>query len=479
MKKTISLILAVMLLCGALTLSASAATPNQVYSCLKQYAMAGEHNSDMTVYKTVLYLCEDLTEFFRVEYYTSNEGLEATYCNNQCSITLCLPKGMATPWLVRVSTNYGNGAGYLKQPGNYTPETNLKLDYFVGGSSREAEEAEGYLTRYFPTLLEYIYLVIYDSGYNLKDLGFSKFNRHTVHIFGPETVVKPATCIEQGTASHSCRVCGVTQCYELPIDPTNHAWDQGEMTVEPRCQWDGVMTFTCTRCNSTRQETIPALGHAWTFTEVLTEGETLHDSTGLYTCTRCNATKEAPLCAKEVFTDMVKKNHWAHDAIDWAYFSGLTGGTGDGTTFSPNKIVTRGEVVTFLYTIKGKPEVEGSNPFTDVKKKDFYYNPVLWAVSAGITGGTTETTFSPKKTCTRAEIVMFLWAAAGRPEPESTENRFTDLKEKDYYYKAVLWAVENGVTGGVDETHFGPKADCTRAQVMTFLRAAAPILPPD
>ena len=271
-------------------------------------------------------------------------------------------------------------------------------------------------------------------------LGSCEITADGKHDWKVSRVITPATCVEGGYAEYRCAACGRTKSADLPIDPDSHAW---------------------------------------ALTEVLTEGETLHDSTGLYTCTRCNETKEAPLCAREVFTDMPKKSHWAHDAIDWAYFSGLTGGTGDGTTFSPDKIVTRGEVVTFLYTMKGKPEVSGTNPFSDVKKKDFYYNAVLWAVENGVTGGTTETSFSPKKTCTRAEIVMFLWAAAGRPEPESTENRFEDVKKKDYYYKAVLWAVENGVTGGVDETHFGPKADCTRAQVMTFLRAAAPILPPD
>ncbi len=295
------------------------------------------------------------------------------------------------------------------------------------------------------------------------------------HVVSGGTYEKEPTCTEDGTVTGSCFYCGKTVTVSVPA--LGHFWDQGTVAREPGCTEDGVRQYTCVRCGEIEEEAIPNLGgHLWTFTQVLTEGETLHDSTGLYTCTRCGETKEAPLCAKEVFTDMPKKSHWAHEAIDWAYFNGLTGGTSP-TTFSPNKIVTRGEVVTFLYSLKGKPETEGENPFKDVKKKDFFYNAVLWSVRNGITGGTGDgTTFSPKKTCTRAEIVMFLWGAAGRPEPESTENRFEDVKEKDYFYQAVLWAVEKGVTGGVDETHFGPKADCTRAQVMTFLRAAAPIL---
>ena len=209
--------------------------------------------------------------------------------------------------------------------------------------------------------------------------------------------------------------------------------------------------------------------------EILTEGETLHESTGRYSCSRCGATKDGALCAREVFTDMPKKSHWAHAAIDWAYFNGITGGT-TLTTFSPKKTVTRAEAVTFLYAVYGKPAVEASNPFQDVKTKDYFYNAVLWAVDSGVTSGTGENCFSPKLECSRAEIVVFLWAAAGRPTPESNENPFRDVKSKKYYYNAVLWASENGITGGIDQTHFGPKNNCTRAELMVFLKAAYPFL---
>ena len=112
-------------------------------------------------------------------------------------------------------------------------------------------------------------------------------------------------------------------------------------------------------------------------------------------------------------------------------------------------------------------------PFVDVEAGSFYEAPVIWAVDNGITNGTDETHFSPLNICDRAQVVTFLWRAAGCPEPESTENPFVDVPETEFYYKAVLWAVENGITNGVDATHFAPNTDCNRAQIVTFLWRAA------
>ena len=114
-----------------------------------------------------------------------------------------------------------------------------------------------------------------------------------------------------------------------------------------------------------------------------------------------------------------------------------------------------------------------ANPFRDVPLDAFYEDPVLWAVEKGITSGTDATHFSPSQSCNRAQVVTFLWAAAGKPEPERTDNPFTDVPKGSYYERAVLWAVENGITSGTDATHFSPGASCTRAQVVTFLWAAA------
>ncbi len=113
--------------------------------------------------------------------------------------------------------------------------------------------------------------------------------------------------------------------------------------------------------------------------------------------------------------------------------------------------------------------VDDVNPFGDVAQGTFYYSPVLWAVEKGITAGKTSLTFAPKESCTRGQIVTFLWRAAGQPLPETVENPFTDVKDTAYYYNAVLWAVENGITNGLTSTTFGPDQPCTRGQVVTFL----------
>ena len=118
----------------------------------------------------------------------------------------------------------------------------------------------------------------------------------------------------------------------------------------------------------------------------------------------------------------------------------------------------------------GSPEPAAITlPFTDVKTSDYFYKPVKWAFGSKITGGTSDTTFSPDNNCTRAQVVTFLWRTAGQPEAKGKDNPFTDVKSDSYYYKAVLWAVEQGITGGTSTTTFSPDNNCTRAQVVTFL----------
>ena len=174
-----------------------------------------------------------------------------------------------------------------------------------------------------------------------------------------------------------------------------------------------------------------------------------------------------------MFSDVPDDAYYAA-AVLWAVQNGITSGTGDGK-FSPKQVCTRAQVMTFLWKAYGSPEPASmENPFADVQPGKYYEKPVLWAYyhEPQITGGMNATTFGVKSSCTRAQVVMFLWAAAGKPEPTSTDNPFTDVREKDYFYKAVLWAVENGITGGTSPTTFSPKQTCTRAQVVTFLYKA-------
>ncbi|MBR5536837.1 MAG: S-layer homology domain-containing protein [Clostridia bacterium] len=130
------------------------------------------------------------------------------------------------------------------------------------------------------------------------------------------------------------------------------------------------------------------------------------------------------------------------------------------------------EVLNIVQQIEAEKAAEAeqpAHPFTDVADDAYYYDAVLWAVENGITNGTSATTFGPDVTCTRSQVVTFLWRAKGCPEPTTTVNPFTDVAEADYFYKPVLWAVENGITNGTSATTFSPLDTCTSSQVVTFL----------
>ena len=174
----------------------------------------------------------------------------------------------------------------------------------------------------------------------------------------------------------------------------------------------------------------------------------------------------------------VKDSDYYFKAVLWAVTHNpqVTNGV-DQTHFGPSQTCTRGQVVTFLWRAMGCPEPKVStNPFTDVKESDYFYQPVLWAVGEGITNGMSPTTFGPALGCTRGQVVTFLWRTEGEPAPASSENPFTDVTDKDFYYNPVLWAVEQGITNGTSPTTFAPKATCTRGQIVTVLyRDLAPV----
>ena len=168
-----------------------------------------------------------------------------------------------------------------------------------------------------------------------------------------------------------------------------------------------------------------------------------------------------------VFVDVATGSYY-ENAVDWAVGNGITQGT-DATHFSPDGICTRAQAVTFLWRAAGSPKPETRTmPFADVPAGSYYYDAVLWAVENGITEGTSDTTFSPNMTCTRAQIVAFLWRSEKSPAA-GTANPFADVKSAAYYADAVLWAVKENITRGTTNTTFSPDADCTRSQIVTFL----------
>ena len=173
---------------------------------------------------------------------------------------------------------------------------------------------------------------------------------------------------------------------------------------------------------------------------------------------------------KNPFSDVPSEKYY-YAPVLWAVDKGVTTGM-TSTTFVPDGTCTRAQIVTFLWRANGSPAPKSSsNPFRDVSSNDYYYKAVLWAVEKGITNGLTATTFGPNKPCTRGQVATFLWRSQGQPSTSGT-NIFRDVASGAYYYKAVLWAVANGITNGMGNGTFAPDETCTRGQIVTFLYRA-------
>ena len=171
----------------------------------------------------------------------------------------------------------------------------------------------------------------------------------------------------------------------------------------------------------------------------------------------------------------VPENKYYYNAVYWAVDKGITGGVknskGVADTFNPEGNCTRAQMVAFIWRMAGCPEpIQEESVFSDIKPSDYFYKAVLWGTQNGIVGGYSDKTFRPQGNCTRAQAVSFLWRYYGKPDPENFDSRFSDnLNSNQYYYKAVLWASENGITGGYSDGTFRPQGSCSRAQMVTFL----------
>ena len=328
-----------------------------------------------------------------------------------------------------------------------------------------------------------------------------------------------ATCTKSGlTAGSQCSVCGVVLQKQMVTPALGHTWDEGRVTKPASETEEGIKLFSCVVCGEEKSQNIPVLGHthkhsgsiaAPTCTE---RGYTIHscacgdsyidsyvDAVGHswnegeitklptitaegeknFLCTVCGVARtekidmlpEEPRPVVNPFRD-VSESHYFYDPVLWALEKGITTGISE-DLFAPAMGCTRAQVVTFLWRAAGEPAPKSDvNPFSDVAEGTYYYDAVLWAVENGITNGISTDAFAPNATCTRGQIVTFLWRAAGMPESEGSNNPFEDVDEKQYYYDAVLWAVENGITTGVSATSFAPNVTCTRGQIVTFLYRA-------
>ena len=314
-------------------------------------------------------------------------------------------------------------------------------------------------------------------------------------------VLVEATCQHQGLNVYACSVCNTP----LKNEDGNIAYYTAKVDHVAADELANVVAATCTEagysgdqvckwCGETlkKGEEVPALGHktevkdakaatcteaGYTGDEVCTVcGETVKKGTEIPAlghkfengvCTVCGAA-DPNYVVPNPFKDVAKTSPY-YDAIIWAADKGVTTGkTAD--TFGINDGCTRAQIVTFLYRAAGSPEVKADtvNPFTDVSKDSVYYNAILWAVEKGITKGTTETTFDPNAVCTRGQIVTFLFRASGN-EKVATGTDFADVASGSYCADAVAWAVANKVANGFADGTFRPEATCTRGQAVTFI----------
>ena len=247
--------------------------------------------------------------------------------------------------------------------------------------------------------------------------------------------------------------------------------------LEPNtCTEDGLAIYRChghgINCETEFDEVVlPATGHQlFSVSQYVVKPTATLPGIGMGTCKNCGLIGVEQE-VPPIFSDVAADAFYS-EPLDYCHGRGWVTGVTE-NTFAPGSACVRAQVVTFLWRAAGCPKPATKlNPFTDVAETDFYYSAVLWAVENGITNGTDATHVSPMGVCNRAQVVTFLWRAFGQPESASAEHPFTDVQTGSWYESPVLWAVENGITAGMTPTAFGPTANCNRAQIVTFLYRA-------
>ena len=317
--------------------------------------------------------------------------------------------------------------------------------------------------------------------------------QEVVDALGHTEEVIPAvapTCTETGlTEGRKCTVCGEILVAQEVVDALGHT-EEVIPAVAPTCTETGLTEGRkCTVCGEilVAQETVDALGHDYesvvtapTCTEggyttytctvcgdsyVADETEALGHDWQDGSCANCGEQQEKPV--ENPFVD-VSKGSYYYDAVLWAVQNDIVAGL-NATHFGPDAACTRAQVVTFLWRAAGRPTPQSTeNPFTDVKAGSYYYEAVLWGVENDIVAGMSANRFGPDEQCTRAQVVTFLWRAAGRPDSDAQVG-FSDVQPGMYYTTAVAWAVEKGITSGINSSYFGSDRVCTRAQIVSFL----------
>lgn len=245
---------------------------------------------------------------------------------------------------------------------------------------------------------------------------------------------------------------------EEKISIAEHKYDKGVIVKNATCTYEGKKTYTCSTCNKTKNEAVPKTEHIWNDGITTVQPTVFSEGLKTFTCNVCKSTYDKPILP--IFTDVSKDAYYAN-AVEWAYNSQITNGVGN-NNFAPNETCTRGQVVTFLWRANGSPEPKiKANSFKDVNENDYFYKAILWAVEKGITNGTNSdsTEFSPHLMCSNAHIITFIWRSLGQPNHTGTG---------EWYEDSINWANDNELLTDTSANADITRA-CPRSDVVTFL----------
>lgn len=313
------------------------------------------------------------------------------------------------------------------------------------------------------------------------------------HTFVFTKNVAPS-CTEAGYDLYTCRDCGATE--KRNVKPAlGHKWDSGTVTAEPTETDPGTMTYTCTVCGQTKTEVIPATGphtHVWGEGTVTVAPTETTPGVRTYTCTVCGQTRTEIIpatgsavcpggaaCPSFRFRDVPAPSNWAHEGIDYCVRHGLMSGF-DATTFSPDTVSTRAQIVMILYNLSGDTTDYSKYyvPFTDVRPGTWYYNAVAWGYDKDIVSGMTPTTFAPDGLITREQMAVLLYGYTEKYAPAylggaASLNGFPDAASvSNWAYAAMSWAVGNGLISGIASNgadYLAPSGGATRAQIAAIM----------
>ena len=313
------------------------------------------------------------------------------------------------------------------------------------------------------------------------------------HTFVFTKTVAPS-CTEAGYDLYTCRDCGASE--QRNVKPAlGHKWDSGTVTTEPTETDPGTMTYTCTVCGATKTEVIPATGphtHVWGEGTVTVAPTETTPGVRTYTCTVCGQTRTEIIpatgsavcpggaaCPSFRFRDVPAPSNWAHEGIDYCVRHGLMSGF-DATTFSPDTVSTRAQIVMILYNLSGDTTDYSKYyvPFTDVRPSTWYYNAVAWGYDKDIVAGMSTTTFAPDGLITREQMAVLLYGYTEKYAPAylggaASLNGFPDAASvSNWAYAAMSWAVGNGLISGIASNgadYLAPSGGATRAQIAAIM----------